>query len=109
MINYVRHVLHSSSLYPLGTFWLAGMIVVPATMVEWLDHGHAAMILTAVAGVLVLAATRRDDRREARSLRIEVGHVIEVVDCQREALEARIAVLTAALRAARQGDDHAPD
>ena len=117
-IRYARHVLKSSSLYPLGTLWLAATIVIPLTMIDVLGHGHAVAILLVVAGVLILAANNRDARREtraeARALRLEVDHVADVLCCQREGLEAYIRALGAALTAAGQpvppppeGPDHA--
>ena len=96
MTRYTSHVLHSASLYPLGTFWLASMIVIPLTMIDVLEHGHAAVILTIMAALLVLIA----DRRDTNALRHEVDHVANVVDCQREGLETRIQILTDALLAA---------
>jgi len=100
LVQYMRHVAHSSSLYPIGTFWLIACVVVPLGIAAGTGPWPMVVALTVVAGVLTLAASLRDDRRETALLRTEVGHVASTVDAQREALEARIMVLTEALRAA---------
>lgn len=100
LVRFMRHLAHSSSLYPIGTFWLIACAVVPADFAQWITHTTAVLILTVTAGVLVLAAARRDDRRDAAALRADVGHVAGVVDAQRDQLEARIRVLESAMLAA---------
>lgn len=105
LVRYMRHLLRSSSLYPVWTFWLACVIVVPATGVEWITHGEAVVFLGIVALILVLIADKRDAHQEAVEVAAElkketravsaelsgkVAQVHDLVNSASEAQDARI-------------------
>lgn len=97
LVEFMRHVIQSSSMRPVWTFWLVACGVVPLATAEWIGLGAAVSILTVTAVMMVWAASHRDDRIAAAKLLANVEHVTDVVDAQREALEARVRVLIAAL------------
>jgi hypothetical protein len=78
-MRYLRHVLKNSSLYPIGTFWLFTVLIVPATMLKWLNHGHAMIFMTFVAMSLLIAADRRDMKAANAALEAQLAEVRTLV------------------------------
>lgn len=94
MNRYVKHVVHNSSLYPLGTFWLAAMVVVPLTFTELLSHAHGAVILSLTALFLLLVTDRRDEHNRTAALRDQVTEVHDLVVDRADSQDAKIDHLT---------------
>jgi hypothetical protein len=82
LVRYVRHLMRSSSLYPVWTFWLACVIVVPATGAEWITHGEALVFLGIVALILVVIADRRDAHHEAAEVAADLKKETQAVSAE---------------------------
>lgn len=93
MTGYYHRILKSPSLYPLGTFWLIAMGIIPAIVADWIKMESGLIILTGVALVLVLIAEHRDTLVLAHS----VTEVHELVNSETDRLVNRITELTALL------------
>lgn len=105
IVVYVQRVFHNSSLYPLGTFWLIAMAIVPSAMAGWIDLPHALVFLAITALMLLLITDRRDtqlkrdnDLKAGADLSSQVEVVHELVNSNNSRMERRIDQLTKALQ-----------
>lgn len=82
MKTYIFSVIRSASFYPLGTFWLISMGIIPSIVAKWIELGMGLLILTATAGILILIADYRDTqilRNDVRVIRSQLVTLEESV------------------------------
>ena len=88
VMRYVKHVWHSSGMYPLTTFWLITCLVIPATWAHVMTHLHAIVLLGFAALILIVAADKRDTKAASESFAIQLDAVRKLVDDRADTTDA---------------------
>jgi len=93
MMNRLLYLLRSPSTYPLATFWLIAMVIVPLTVADTIQLNTTLIILTGAALILVVVASHK----ATVALRVDVEQVHTLVNSQHDDLVARVSQLIDAL------------
>ena len=90
IIRYLKHVWHSSGLYPLTTFWLITCLVIPATWAHVISHMHAIVFLGFTSLILIVAADKRDTKAASASFAIQLAAVQKLVKDRADTTDANV-------------------
>jgi hypothetical protein len=93
MTSYLMRLVRSPSTYPLATFWLAAMVIVPLTVADIVNLDTGLILLTSTALFLIVIAMRR----ATIGLRADVEQVHILVNSQHDDLVKRVSQLIKAL------------
>lgn len=73
---YSLNLIRSASFYPIGTFWLISMVVLPSIISNWIELDTGLLLLTVTAIALILIAYRRDTVALRKDIRIVYSQLI---------------------------------
>ena len=90
IIRYLKHVWHSSGMYPLTTFWMITSLVIPATWSHLISHIHGVVLLGFAALGLIVAADKRDTKASAASFAIQLAAVQKLVQDRADTTDAMV-------------------